>query len=90
MYPHLSCRHLTKLDAAVARGQFDAPKVFDPLLQVLWKRGAAHERDYIGTCAVDVAKDWPSASKTLYPPGMRLTVQGGGKGRPYAASAAIL
>jgi len=44
---HLSCRHLTKLDAAVARGELEAPKVFDPLLQVLWERGAAHERDYI-------------------------------------------
>ena len=44
---HLSCRHLTKLDAAVARGELEAPKVFDPLLDVLWERGAAHEKAYV-------------------------------------------
>ncbi|HZJ13224.1 MAG TPA: TM0106 family RecB-like putative nuclease, partial [Methyloceanibacter sp.] len=44
---HLSCRHLTRLDAAVARGELEAPKVFDPLLEVLWERGAAHEKAYV-------------------------------------------
>ena len=43
---HLSCRHLTKLDAAVARGQLEAPKSYDPFLEILWQRGAAHERAY--------------------------------------------
>jgi hypothetical protein len=37
---HLSCRHLTKLDAAVARGQLEAPKSYDPFLEILWRRGA--------------------------------------------------
>jgi predicted RecB family nuclease len=56
---HLSCRHLTKLDAAVARGQLEAPKVFDPLLDVLWERGAAHEQNYVEHLekdGVDVAR----------------------------------
>ena len=44
---HLSCRYLTKLDAAVARGELEAPKVFDPFLDVLWERGAAHEKAYV-------------------------------------------
>lgn len=44
---HLSCRHLTKLDAAVARGELEAPKVFDPLLELLRERGATHEQSYI-------------------------------------------
>jgi predicted RecB family nuclease len=44
---HLSCRHLTQLDLAVARGKLPAPKVWDPLLETLWERGLAHERSYV-------------------------------------------
>jgi predicted RecB family nuclease len=44
---YLNCRHLSELDRAVAEGRLAKPKVFDPLLQILWERGAAHERDYI-------------------------------------------
>jgi hypothetical protein len=44
---HLSCRHLTQLDLAVARGKLQPPKVWDPLLQLLWERGLAHERSYV-------------------------------------------
>ena len=44
---HLSCRHLTKLDTAVATGKLEGPKVWDPLLQILWERGMAHEQSYI-------------------------------------------
>jgi predicted RecB family nuclease len=44
---HLSCRHLTQLDLAVARGTLPAPKVWDPQLQLLWERGLAHERRYV-------------------------------------------
>jgi uncharacterized protein len=56
---HLACRHLTKLDAAVARGELEAPKVFDPFIQILWERGAAHERAYIDhleQAGLDVAR----------------------------------
>jgi predicted RecB family nuclease len=44
---HLSCRHLTQLDLAVAMGKAPAPKLWDPLLQILWERGLAHEQSYI-------------------------------------------
>jgi predicted RecB family nuclease len=44
---HLGCRHLTQLDLAVATGKEKAPKIWDPLLQLLWERGLAHERSYI-------------------------------------------
>ncbi len=44
---HLSCRHLTKLDTAVATGKLEGPKVWDPLLKILWERGMAHEQSYV-------------------------------------------
>jgi predicted RecB family nuclease len=43
---HLSCRHLSTLDQAVARGQRPRPVHWDPLLEILWERGAAHERNF--------------------------------------------
>ena len=43
----LNCRHLSELDRAVVEGRLGKPKAFDPLLQILWERGAAHERNYI-------------------------------------------
>jgi predicted RecB family nuclease len=44
---YLHCRHLTVLDRAVADGALAKPKVWDPLLQTLSERGAAHEQGYI-------------------------------------------
>ena len=44
---HLSCRHLTELDAEVMGGKLRAPKHWDPLLQILWERGLMHEENYI-------------------------------------------
>jgi hypothetical protein len=44
---HLSCRYLTQLDLAVATGKLGPPKVWDPLLQLLWERALAHERSYV-------------------------------------------
>ena len=44
---YLNCRHLSELDRAVAEGRLAKPKLFDPLLQILWERGAVHERNYI-------------------------------------------
>jgi hypothetical protein len=44
---YLNCRHLSELDRAVAEGRLAKPKVFDPLLQILWERGAAHEQNYV-------------------------------------------
>ena len=45
---HLNCRHLSRLDRAVAEGALAKPKTWDPLLQVLWERGAVHEQNYVG------------------------------------------
>src|SRR5262249_33814168 len=42
-----SCLHLTQLDLAVTTGKLQSPKIWDPLLQLLWERGLAHERSYV-------------------------------------------
>lgn len=44
---YLNCRHLTELERAVARGERARPKIWDPLLDVLWERGVRHERDFV-------------------------------------------
>jgi uncharacterized protein len=44
---HLDCHHLTALDAAVARGSMQRPKIWDPVLQALVERGLEHERQYV-------------------------------------------
>ncbi len=44
---HLNCHHLTGLDIAVATGTLAKPKVWDPLLQLLWERGARHEQAFV-------------------------------------------
>lgn len=44
---YLNCHHLAALDRAVAEGALSKPKVWDPLLQILSERGAAHERSYV-------------------------------------------
>jgi predicted RecB family nuclease len=44
---HLNCGHLTGLDLAVANGMLAKPHVWDPLLEILWERGARHERGFV-------------------------------------------
>ena len=44
---HLACRHLTALNIEVARGHREAPEVWDPGLELLRKRGLAHETEYV-------------------------------------------
>lgn len=44
---YLNCHHLTHLDAQVATGALAKPRVWDPSLEVLWERGAAHEHAYV-------------------------------------------
>ena len=44
---YLNCRHLSGLDCAVAGGALGKPKVWDPLLQILWERGSIHEQNYV-------------------------------------------
>src|SRR5215471_5644494 len=43
----LACRHRTALDMAVAVGAKSRIHSEDPLLEVLWMRGAEHEKRYI-------------------------------------------
>ena len=44
---HLGCRHLTRLDLRVARGEMQSPSYRDPALEALQERGYQHERNYI-------------------------------------------
>ena len=44
---HLNCRYLTDLDLAVANGQREKPKHWDPFLKLLQERGAIHEKAFL-------------------------------------------
>lgn len=44
---HLNCHHLTQLNLQVAHGARGKPELWDPSLEILWERGAAHERAYV-------------------------------------------
>lgn len=44
---YLNCQALTAFDKAVVQGVAKAPKVWSPLLEVLWERGAEHEKQYV-------------------------------------------
>jgi hypothetical protein len=44
---HLNCGHLTGLDLAFAKGALERPRVWDPLLDILWERGARHEQGFV-------------------------------------------
>jgi predicted RecB family nuclease len=46
---HLSCRHLTTLDLALASGAIAEPSWNDPHVKVLQQRGREHERRYIAS-----------------------------------------
>ena len=43
---HLGCRHLTSLETAAATGAASRPHSWDPLLEILWERGARFEQEY--------------------------------------------
>ena len=43
----LNCRYLTNLDRTVADGALPKPASWNPALQVLWERGAAHEAQFV-------------------------------------------
>ena len=49
----LGCRHRTALDMAAARGLRSRPKFDDPLIELLWKRGAEHEKAYVDELRAD-------------------------------------
>ncbi len=60
---HLDCHCLTAMDRAVVEWALPKPKVWDPLLQILSERGAAHEQNYVGHLTNSVLD--PSASAAL-------------------------
>jgi len=45
----LSCRHLTALEMAAALGRRQRPHWDDPLLEILFARGLAHEQAYVAS-----------------------------------------
>lgn len=49
----LSCRHLTALDMAEAKGTRKRPIWDDPLLELLFKRGLEHEAKYVQSLRTD-------------------------------------
>jgi len=44
---YINCRHLVELERAVAKGALARPKIWDPMLEVLWERGLRHEGDFV-------------------------------------------
>src|SRR5678816_813132 len=48
----LGCRHRTALDMAAAHGDRKRVYTTDPLLEILWKRGLAHEKAYVESLRV--------------------------------------
>lgn len=84
---HLNCSHLTACDLDVANGKIAKPKVWDPLLEVLWERGRIHEEDYIkhlkdqGFDAVkiegfDITEEAVEQTKQAMKSGAQIIVQG--------------
>lgn len=84
---HLNCAHLTSLDLAVAGGALEKPKVWDPLLQILWERGARHEQGFVdhlkaSGCAVTVIEglgidaDAVARTRAVMADGAQIIVQG--------------
>ena len=84
---YLNCRHLTSLDRAVANGSLEKPKVWDPLLEVLWERGSIHERKYVDHLiesgldvvrveGVDVTSSGISETLAAMKSGVQVIVQG--------------
>jgi len=98
---HLNCQHLTGLDLAVANGTLEKPKVWDPLLQLLWERGARHEKGFIehltsqgfsvtvidGSIIDDAAVERTREAMTA---GAEIIVQGALRGNGWVGRADIL
>ncbi len=84
---HLNCRHLTGLDRAVAERTIAKPKVWDPLLKILWERGTIHEKNYVAHLekagfhivkidGVDITEDAVSQTIDVMKDGAQVIVQG--------------
>ena len=84
---YLNCRELSALDRAVSEGALAKPKVWDPLLEILWERGSIHERDYVEHLksagldvvridGVDVTQDAVTQTTSVMNSGIPVIVQG--------------
>ncbi|MEZ5833316.1 MAG: TM0106 family RecB-like putative nuclease [Dongiaceae bacterium] len=98
---HLSCRHLSVLDHAVAHGQSPRPTHWDPLLQILWERGAVHEENFVQHLTVaghqvrridgfDITEASLRATREAMGEGVAVIVQGALKGGNWSGRADIL
>jgi uncharacterized protein len=78
---------LTGLDLAAASGALEKPKVWDPLLQILWERGARHEQGFVDYLTaqgftvttidgVGVDQDSVARTRTAMAAGVQIIVQG--------------
>ncbi|MEQ8762546.1 MAG: TM0106 family RecB-like putative nuclease [Planctomycetota bacterium] len=50
---HLGCRHLTQLELLAARDPGRRVARYDPFLEVLQRRGDAHEQEYVGRLSAE-------------------------------------
>ena len=53
---YLNCRHLTSLDLRAAKGEFERPKVFSPVIQTLQQKGIEHEQGYLAHLKTQYAR----------------------------------
>ena len=98
---YLNCQHLSGLDRAVAEGTLEKPKVWDPLLEILWERGSIHERKYVehltktgleivAIDGVDVTDDAVAQTLTAMNSGAQAIVQGALSHEAWSGRADIL
>ena len=98
---YLNCQHLSGLDRAVAEGTLEKPKVWDPLLEILWERGSIHERKYVehltntgleivAIDGVDVTDDAVAQTLTAMKSGAQAIVQGALSHEAWSGRADIL
>ena len=98
---HLNCRHLTRLDLAVAEGALVKPVRRDPLLELLAERGFRHEQGFVDhlkaagyeTALIDgVGVDPASMKHTLdvMKAGVQIIVQGALRAGHWSGRADVL
>lgn len=98
---YLNCHHLTELEKAAARGQFERPAYWDPALEALWARGEAHEQDYVQHLAgqgleptvipgIDIDDAAVAATAAAMAAGAPIIVQAALRGGRWAGRADVL
>jgi predicted RecB family nuclease len=98
---HLNCQHLTGLDIEVMDGTRVRPATWDPLLKILWERGAIHERAYIerlraagyaAVCieGVGITAELAEQTRAAMQSGVEVIVQGALLSAPWGGRADVL